>query len=166
MWTRNEAKSSSYSYSAPQAFSRSLPPHPVRPSSSSSTTPMATAVSLPLPRRASSSAPVAAGRRPGSPSLRRRRHCAVVTPVAAACRPDADEEGSGPGRRQVLVAGAAAAAAFVSRPNPAACELPFQFTIAFKCSPSAGVPTYLICWSLFTWNMVYLVKTECHSDLL
>ncbi|XP_039780265.1 psbP-like protein 1, chloroplastic isoform X1 [Panicum virgatum] len=81
---------------------------------------MATAVSLPLPRRASSSAPVAAARRPGSPSLRRRRHCAVVTPVAAACRPDADEEGSGPGRRQVLVAGAAAAAAFVSRPNPAA----------------------------------------------
>ncbi|RLN40294.1 chloroplast oxygen-evolving complex/thylakoid lumenal 25.6kDa protein [Panicum miliaceum] len=85
---------------------------------------MATAVSLPLPRRASSSSPVAAARRPGSPSLR-RRHCAI-TPVAAACSPapprqlDNEEEGSGPGRRQVLVAGAAAAAAFVSRPNPAA----------------------------------------------
>ncbi|XP_025793753.1 psbP-like protein 1, chloroplastic isoform X4 [Panicum hallii] len=41
------------------------------------------AVSLPLPRRAASSSPLAAARRPGSPSLR-RRHCAV-TPVAAAC---------------------------------------------------------------------------------
>ncbi|XP_039825672.1 uncharacterized protein LOC120687711 isoform X2 [Panicum virgatum] len=123
VWTRNEAKS----YSAHRVRRLlSLPPHPIRPSSSS-TSPMATAVravSLPLPRRASSSAPVAAARRPGSPLLR-RRHCAVA-PVAAACSPapprqlDNEEGGSGPGRRLVLVAGAAAAAAFISRPNPAA----------------------------------------------
>ncbi|KAG2543907.1 hypothetical protein PVAP13_9NG776400 [Panicum virgatum] len=84
VWTRNEAKS----YSAHRVRRLlSLPPHPIRPSSSS-TSPMATAVravSLPLPRRASSSAPVAAARRPGSPLLR-RRHCAVA-PVAAACSP-------------------------------------------------------------------------------
>ncbi|KAJ1299036.1 hypothetical protein BS78_01G500900 [Paspalum vaginatum] len=78
---------------------------------------MATAVpaaSLPLPRRAPSSA---AARRPGAPTLR-TRHCAA-TPAAAACgQLDSGEESSG--RRQVLVAGAAAVAAFLPRPCPAA----------------------------------------------
>ncbi|GJN30126.1 hypothetical protein PR202_gb18406 [Eleusine coracana subsp. coracana] len=102
---------------------------------------MATAVpsaSLQLHRGASS--PAAAARRPATPSLR-KRHCAV-RPVAAAfsappprqldnasrfsdgccvlCPTDAEIEEEGSGRRQVLVAGAAAAATFLTRPNPAA----------------------------------------------
>ncbi|EER92961.1 psbP-like protein 1, chloroplastic [Sorghum bicolor] len=82
---------------------------------------MATAVPA-ASLRAPSSSPAAAARRlgAGAPSLR-KRHCAVA-PVAAACGPAPprqldNEEAACSGRRRVLVAGAAA---FLSRPNPAA----------------------------------------------
>ncbi|XP_066306718.1 psbP-like protein 1, chloroplastic [Miscanthus floridulus] len=82
---------------------------------------MATAVPA-ASLRAPSSSPAAAARRlgAGAPSLR-KRHCAVA-PVAAACGPAPprqldNEEAASSGRRRVLVAGAAA---FLSRPNPAA----------------------------------------------
>ncbi|CAL4937357.1 unnamed protein product [Urochloa decumbens] len=119
VWTRNEAKS--YSAHGVRKLRRFASPNPAAIILVDATPPMATAVpaaSLPLPRLASSSSssPTATARRP---SLR-KRHCAV-TPVAAACSLAPPRQlDNGSGRRQVLVAGAAAAAAFISRPNPAA----------------------------------------------
>lgn len=69
----------------------------------------------------------------------------------------------------MLLAGAAAAAAFISRPNPAACELLFDFTISFECSFSAALTTSTLLvtegQACFV-NMAYLVKTAPLSAIL